>query len=749
MKRRKAIRLVQIALITVAATASIAGLWYWMRSSANAPAGESARLIGSSACASCHPDEYTKWLESNHRHAMEPPSDASVLGNFNNAEYRYFGRTTRFFKEGSRFRITTENQQGKPETFDIAYTLGYRPLQQYLVDIGGGRLQALPFAWDTRALKDGGQRWFHLYPKDNITPSNPLFWMRPLQNWNHMCGDCHTTGFAKNFNEERNAFASNWNEAGNGCESCHGAGSAHIQSMQTAKAGHADAQSISVLRTPQEQIQQCGACHSRRVRLREASFQNRKMEEMLETWRPQLPQDGLYFVDGQIREEVFEIGSFLQSKMAAKGVRCTDCHDPHSSRLKAEGNALCTQCHAPEKFDTTTHHAHENGTAGAQCVNCHMPARTYMVVHARRDHRIAIPRPDMSEKLGTPNPCIECHQDKTNSWASDAIRTRTLASNPSKTTAAQPWGIAAWMASREQTGAEEQVRNILSGEANPIVKATVLASIRALTPDAFQIVQSQLSASDPLVRLGAMQAVSPLPLPQRASLLIQQLHDPLLAVRLQVFSMLVGLDKSTLNAEQRKDFETARSEYRTWLTADADRADALVSLAELEAAEGDAVSAQTAFEKALQRDETSLSALLNYADFQRARGNDAAAEPLLNRAAVLYPDSANVHFAIGLLRVRQKRVADAVPELARAAELAPDESNFKYVYAVSLYTTDRFTEALTVLDKARHQFPANTQIASAMKAYCDEQMNGPGKQPTSSSGDRRMESICLAYRAGN
>src|SRR5262249_52487820 len=155
-----------------------------------------------------------------------------------------------------QFRVTTENQQGKLETFTIAYTLGFRPLQQYLVDVGGGRLQVLPFAWDTRERKDGGQRWFHLYPKENITPANPLFWTRPLQNWNPMCGDCHTTGFAKNFVDERNAFSSQWNEAGNGCESCHGAGSAHIQSMQASKADRGGEKYISVLQTPQQQIQQ-------------------------------------------------------------------------------------------------------------------------------------------------------------------------------------------------------------------------------------------------------------------------------------------------------------------------------------------------------------------------------------------------------------------------------------------------------------------------------------------------------------
>ena len=382
---------------------------------------------------------------------MEIPSAKSVLGDFDNTEFRYFGRTTRFFKDGDSFRIITENQQGQPESFKIAYTLGYKPLQQYLVDVGGGRIQVLPFAWDTRERKDGGQRWFSLYPKEDVTPANPLFWTRPMQNWNHMCGDCHTTGFSKNYSDSSNTFTSRWSETANGCESCHGAGSAHVEERNTSKAKVVDNSLISVLKTQTAQIDQCGACHARRVRLRETSMRERMLETMLETWRPQLPQDGLYFVDGQIREEVFEIGSFLQSKMAAKGVRCTDCHDPHTARLKAEGNALCTQCHEVEKFDTADHHFHKPGTAGAQCVGCHMPARTYMIVDPRRDHRLAIPRPDLSDSLATPNPCTGCHTDRTNSWAAEAVRKHKGSGN----TPMETWGVAAWEAVQERRSASE------------------------------------------------------------------------------------------------------------------------------------------------------------------------------------------------------------------------------------------------------------------------------------------------------
>jgi len=718
-------------LVLLAAVIGLTFAWYWR------PSGEMdpAQFAGSASCKTCHPSQYSQWLESNHRHAMGSPSPEAVLGDFNNSELRYFGRTTRFFREGESFRVTTENQEGKLQTFSVAHTLGYSPLQQYLVDIGGGRLQALPFAWDTRERKDGGQRWFHLYPKEDLTPGHPLFWMRPLQNWNHMCGDCHTTGFVKNFSNGK--FESRFTELGNGCESCHGPGSAHIEARQSARPDTGMESAIGILRKQQGQIDQCGACHARRVRLSDVSSHN-GLEAMLQTWRPQLPQDGLYFVDGQIREEVFEIGSFLQSRMAAKGILCTDCHDPHTARLKTEGNGLCTQCHDMEVFDSTRHHFHMPGTAGAQCVDCHMPSRLYMVADLRRDHRFAIPRPDLSDTLGTPNPCVNCHAGRSNSWAADAVR-KLMARNGSATLP-ETWATTAWQLNHEQTGATESLKKRVEDPAlNAILKAALLASVKTPMPDSVAIARSQLSSSEPLVRLGAIQTIGMLPLPQRMPLLIDLARDPSRAVRLEVARLLAGTARSSLSAVQRDGLDAAIAEYRKVLTRDDDRAEGLTALAGLQMAEGDPEAAHASFEKALHQDDASLITLLNYADFHRAAGNDAEGERLLIRAASLYPESADVHLALGLLRVRQKRTAEAIPELARAAQISPDNSNYAYVYAVGLYSTGDVDAAFSVLARARTRFPTNAQIQGALQAYCADQ-----KQNGALTGTRKAVSICAA-----
>jgi cytochrome c553 len=76
---------------------------------------------------------------------------------------------------------------------------GVYPLQQYLLPLDDGRLQALSIAWDSRPAEEGGQRWYHLYPDEAIAHDDPLHWTGPYQNWNTRCAECHSTDLHKNY----------------------------------------------------------------------------------------------------------------------------------------------------------------------------------------------------------------------------------------------------------------------------------------------------------------------------------------------------------------------------------------------------------------------------------------------------------------------------------------------------------------------------------------------------------------------
>ena len=389
--------------------------------------------IGTQTCTHCHQAEAKAWIGSHHDWALKPANAGHVLGDFDNAELTIHGVTSRFVTRDGAYYVETDGADGSVRPFKIAYAVGVEPLQQYLVETEPGKLQTLDLAWDTER-----KRWFHLYPQDPIKGSDGLHWTGPYKNWNARCADCHQTDYKKAYDPATGRYGSTWSDLNVGCEACHGPGAAHAawaKDPQNWDRGDYDTVgdkglTIRFADDQATEIGLCARCHSRRQSLTETMpIPGTPFDD---TFRLARLRPGLYHADGQILEEVYVIGSFLQSKMFAKGVRCGHCHDPHTLKPLAEGNALCVQCHNPEghgdfpslplkAYDTSDHHHHKPGSEAAQCVNCHAPATNYMVVDPRRDHSYRVPRPDLSVTLQTPNACTGCHADKPAQWAADAV----------------------------------------------------------------------------------------------------------------------------------------------------------------------------------------------------------------------------------------------------------------------------------------------------------------------------------------
>jgi len=366
------------------------------------PIDAARSYVGRQTCIKCHADQQRLWHGSDHDRAMELASEESVLGDFDDVAFTRFGVTTRLFRRDGDYFANTEGPDGQFRDYQIKYTFGVRPLQQYMVEFPDGRLQVLRVSWDTRK-----NQWFYVTPDDvqdqRIEPGDPLHWTGLGQNWNTMCAECHSTNLQKNYDLATNSYHTTYSEIDVSCEACHGPASLHVELAESRSIfwdrhhGYGLHQLKSA--SAAHQVETCAPCHSRRSPVHDGYHAG---ENFFDYYDPSLLQLGLYHSDGQILDEVYVYGSFVQSKMYGKGVRCSDCHNPHSLELKFEGNRLCAQCHQPGKYDSPTHH-HHTDRAATQCVNCHMPARTYMVVDDRRDHSLRIPRPDLSESLGTPN----------------------------------------------------------------------------------------------------------------------------------------------------------------------------------------------------------------------------------------------------------------------------------------------------------------------------------------------------------
>jgi tetratricopeptide (TPR) repeat protein len=698
-----------------------------------------AKFVKSQVCAECHQEEYKLWRGSDHDLAMKIANEKTVLGNFKDAEFYYFGVTSKFFSRDGKFMVHTDGPDGKLHDYEIRYTFGHYPLQQYLIEFPGGRLQALGIAWDSRPESEGGQRWFHLYPNEEIKHDDILHWTGLNQNWNFMCAECHSTNLMKNYIAEDDSYNTTWSEINVSCEACHGPGSRHVEWAENLKAQktpildadkglvvkfskHGDVKWRIDLHTGNATrsgpeitnvgIETCARCHSRRGQIWDEYVYGKPI---MDTHLPALLEENLYYPDGQIKGEVYEYGSFLQSKMHYKGVTCTDCHNPHSLKLRQPGSGVCAQCHLSSKYDAPSHHFHKIGSPGASCIGCHMPETTYMVVDPRYDHSIRIPRPDLSTKLGSPNACNKCHSDRTPEWAAEQMN-KWYGTEYTK----RPLYGEALLAGRSGTpGAEALLSQIADDSSKPnIVRATALEELRDyITPDSIMTIEKGLGDDDPIVRLGALDALESLQPRDRAQLAVNLLNDPLRAVRIKAARMLATVPRENLTPEQNSALDKSLSEYIASQRINADRPEAHLNLGLLFAELGRFNDSDSEYRRALEIQPSFVQAYVNLADLYRLQGRDEQGEKLLRQALKIAPRDADIYHALGLLFVRQKRLADALEALKQSAELSPDNPHYSYVYAVALNSVGRKKEAIKFLEETHFRHPNDREILFALATF--------------------------------
>ena len=661
-----------------------------------------AGYVGSPACGMCHAAEFEAWSSSQHAIAMQVANDKSVLGDFNDAKFRHFDQTTTFSRRDGKFMVRTDGPDGKQADFEVLHTFGVYPLQQYLIDIGGGHVQALTIAWDTRPKVDGGQRWFHLYPTERIGHDDELHWTKRQQNWNFMCSDCHSTDLKKNYDAATDTFASRWSEISVGCEACHGPGSAHVAWAETAagdsKPTGANGLSVSFAsrrhaawkidpvtgnatrskaRDGDTEIEVCAQCHSRR-----GQFSNdyRPGEKLMDHYLPAMLTADLYYSDGQQRDEVYNWGSFLSSRMYSKGVTCGDCHEPHGGKLNAQGNGVCAQCHLASKYDAPGHHFHETGTPGAACASCHMSTTTYMVVDPRHDHSFRIPRPDLTTTLGVPNACNKCHEDRSPDWATAEIRKRY----PNPKPGFQDFAEAFAAADRSEPAASIALAQLVANQdESAIARASALERLARLGGEnAFLAAEAALQDTSPLVRHAAIGVYDTAPPEQRLAV-APLLGDPIRAVRMRAARTLAPLPEQAVGPGDAATYAKAADKYVASERFNADRPENRTNLGGFFAERGRHMEAEAQFRSAIELDPLFVPAWVNFSDLMRMRQREPEAEALLRDGIAKSPSDATLHHALGLSLVRQGRRDEALRELKLATELAPDNSRFSYVYGVA------------------------------------------------------------------
>ncbi|MFT5058893.1 MAG: Tfp pilus assembly protein PilF [Planctomycetota bacterium] len=693
-------------------------------------------FVGRQSCEECHATESKLWRGSHHDRAMDHATESSVLGDFNDAKFERLGVTSRFYRKDGRFFVHTEGVGGAMQEFEIAYTFGFAPLQQYLIAFPDGRLQCLPIAWDTVQ-----KRWYHLQNEQPVAPDDWLHWTRPAQNWNGMCASCHSTNLNKGLDSKTLNYQTEWFEIDVSCEACHGPASEHLNWARQPQAERSSTGDLGLLLRPTQlepraKVELCARCHSRRVELKDFDHAG---GDMLDSFLPDLLNEGEYFPDGQILDEVYVYGSFVQSRMYHEGVHCGNCHEAHSGQLVAEGNALCMQCHkAP--YDSVEHHHHrvkgelgeallgstgevplEVGT-GALCVSCHMPGRTYMGTDYRPDHSMRVPRPDLSVALGTPNACTSCHSDQEPAWAAAKVVEWFGIKRPehfARTIAA---------GRRGDPGGDERLALLIGQAHQPvIVRATALTLLANYANElAWKTIRPALQDGEALIRHAAVRSYREVHLQNRLQHLLPLLQDAVRAVRSEAAQNLSEIPAQLFPPEHREAFQSALAEYEGRMEFNADAPSSQLALGNLYQNLGRSEDARQRFAQALVIDNRFLPARANLAVLLNMLGRNAEAEACLREGLVLHPQSHDLTYSLSLLLAEKNEMTEAVALMTSAAAGLPNTPRIHYNLGLLLQQHGQLDRAQAALQRALQLDPRNWDTLFALADHHLKRGDLPG-----------------------
>ncbi|RAI04338.1 hypothetical protein DLJ53_07805 [Acuticoccus sediminis] len=616
----------------------------------DAPVAEAPAYVGTSACASCHADATAAWTGSHHALAWTRPSPETIVADFDGTSFEADGMTARFrVEDDGSYHVNVTEKDGVTTDYRVHSVVGIAPLQQYLLETEPGRLQSFDVVWDT---EKGG--WFHLYPELDLPPSDGLHWTGPYKNWNARCAVCHATGFEKNYDPASGRYSSDAAEIGVGCEACHGPGSAHLawakgEPMPQTRMPLDHFGFTQSFSSGEATIFQCGGCHSRRSAfLADSPVPGTPYHD---TYGLSLLRPGLYHADGQIQDEVYVLGSFLQSRMYARGVTCMNCHDPHSATLKAEGNAVCTQCHSPAgnpdfptlrltEYDSPAHHFHEPGTKGAECKSCHMPERVYMGNDWRADHSLRVPRPDLAATTGAPDACTTCHTDRDAAWAAGEIATRF----PDPRNRTPHFGTTLAAAWADPAAATPDLLALVEDENVPnIARATALSMLgQGSDADVAGRLAAYLADPDPLMRTAAVEAQRPANPQDRVLALIDSLADPSRAVRMEAARALLDAPIARMPRPIAANLSSAMAEWRAAMMANIDFPETHLQLGGMALVMRNIPAATAAFREVVEMDPQRIDAWVMLARITAATSTAEDVRAVLDEAAAKNPEDPTI-----------------------------------------------------------------------------------------------------------
>ena len=689
--------------------------------------------VGGETCIECHKIEYDLWLNSDHDRAMEIATNETVLGNFDDEVFISGGDTNRFFRQDGKFMVHTRGPEGMYDDFEITHTFGWWPLQQYLIPFEGGKMQTLDLTWDSRT-----NEWYDMseavYAGEEIPPDDWLHWTNYGQNWNGMCADCHSTDLQKNFDPETWTFNTTWSDIDVNCEACHGPGSAHLDWAALPEMARPTNNNTALVvntrtQTTRQYTDLCARCHLRRSS--HGDFDHFGTD-LLDHYIPQLTGEPYYHSDGQILEEDYVYGSFLQSKMFTNDIKCNDCHDAHSLQLVKTGNDLCLTCHRAEIYDVYDHHFHKKADnpelqegnhrqmvykegEGALCLNCHMDGGFYMGVDYRRDHSFRIPRPDLTLSLGVPNACNSCHNEETAQWSEKYITEWYGKSRRAH------YGSLIAAGEDGDPAALDGLINIATASSDlyPVmIRATALSLLANYNDTkSLEAIRLMLNNDDPIMRHYATRVYNPQTMEAYKAGFVPLLNDPVKAVRIEAAQKLSQLPPEAMDSAWIKYYDEAIDEYISAMEYTSDFAAGRHNLANLQARTGKAAEAERNYLGALKIDRSFYPTKVNLAMLYNSHQQNEKAEELFREVIRDHPDQHDLYYSLGLLLAEMNKLKEAAEVLEKAAVFMPERSRIHYnLGLIYQYLTENEKAEKSLLQSNRLE-PENQDIIYAIAVF--------------------------------
>lgn len=680
---------------------------------------------GAESCRACHATEFTAWSKSHHGLAERNVSAELDRVAFEPARQIKHGTQTSSARiDQGKMQVMTTGTSGQQESFEPKRVIGVDPLRQFLVEAPGGRMQTLELTYDPMR-KD----WFDVFGAEDRQPGEYGHWTGRGMNWNAMCASCHNTRVLKKYDAQTDTYHTTMAEMSVSCEACHGPMKPHVQ-WQTQYRGSGQKEPHARILTPEQSFETCGTCHSRRGELvgdfipGDSFFEHFLLESVDET--------EVFYPDGQVHDEDYELSAFFGSKMHAAGVRCADCHDSHSGKTKLPGNALCMRCHVgafPKApiIVPAQHTFHKDDSLGSQCISCHMPTTTYMQRHVRHDHGFTVPDPQLTRELGIPNACNRCHVDKDPVWAQTAVD-KWYGSKMERPTRARTRVIAA--ARKREESARTSLTKLLADDTQaPYWKA---AYVRLLgrwvgDPETAALLQRQLQAAHPMVRERAAASLAPLceRVPAVAGALNAALADPNLSVRISAANALGKLlDPESPAARELKHYfdrnaDTPQGQFHLagWMVAQGKSSEAIEHLelalkwdprnammhsgaATIYGEVGRPKSAMAELLEAGRLDKTNADYPYLYALAANEAGEPDEAERGFSQSVQRNPNNGRVWYNFALFLTRRQNIERAAQAYARGEAADPHDPDIPFGYAILLAQQGRVDEARAAAERA-------------------------------------------------